>query len=100
MQWLQRISQREHNVRYRHYASSSMYFTVRIVTVRIVTVRIVVQSLSPVSRRDRIGCSHARNGLSEYLTGGDQPQCLHVDEITSVGIQKAVAVCIGMQIEP
>lgn len=94
MQWLQRISQREHNVRYRHYASSSMYFTVRIVTVRI-----VVQSLSPVSRRDRIGCSHARNGLSEYLTGGDQPQCLHVDEITSVGIQKAVAVCIGMQIE-
>ena len=82
-----------------------MYFTVRIVTVRIVTVRIVtvrivVQSLSPVSRRDRIGCSHARNGLSEYLTGGDQPQCLHVDEITSVGIQKAVAVCIGMQIEP
>lgn len=83
------------NVRYRHYASSSMYFTVRIVTVRI-----VVQSLSPVSRRDRIGCSHARNGLSEYLTGGDQPQCLHVDEITSVGIQKAVAVCIGMQIEP
>lgn len=95
MQWLQRISQREHNVRYRHYASSSMYFTVRIVTVRI-----VVQSLSPVSRRDRIGCSHARNGLSEYLTGGDQPQCLHVDEITSVGIQKAVAVCIGMQIEP
>ncbi len=100
MQWLQRISQREHNVRYRHYASSSMYFTVRIVTVRIVTARIVVQSLSPVSRRDRIGCSHARNGLSEYLTGGDQPQCLHVDEITSVGIQKAVAVCIGMQIEP
>lgn len=95
MQWLQRISQREHNVRYRHYASSSMYFTVRIVTVRI-----VVQSLSSVSRRDRIGCSHARNGLSEYLTGGDQPQCLHVDEITSVGIQKAVAVCIGMQIEP
>ena len=95
MQWLQRISQREHNVRYRHYASSSMYFTVRIVTVRI-----VVQSLSPVSSRDRIGCSHARNGLSEYLTGGDQPQCLHVDEITSVGIQKAVAVCIGMQIEP
>jgi len=95
MQWLQRISQREHNVRYRHYASSSMYFTVRIVTVRI-----VVQSLSPVSRRDRIGCSHARNGLSEYLTGGDQPQFLHVDEITSVGIQKAVAVCIGMQIEP
>ncbi len=95
MQWLQRISQREHNVRYRHYASSSMYFTVRIVTARI-----VVQSLSPVSRRDRIGCSHARNGLSEYLTGGDQPQCLHVDEITSVGIQKAVAVCIGMQIEP
>lgn len=95
MQWLQRISQREHNVRYRHYASSSMYFTVRIVTVRI-----VVQSLSPVSRRDRIGCSHARNGLSEYLTGGDQPQCLHVDEITSVGIQKAVAVCIGMKIEP
>lgn len=95
MQWLQRISQREHNVRYRHYASSSMCFTVRIVTVRI-----VVQSLSPVSRRDRIGCSHARNGLSEYLTGGDQPQCLHVDEITSVGIQKAVAVCIGMQIEP
>lgn len=95
MQWLQCISQREHNVRYRHYASSSMYFTVRIVTVRI-----VVQSLSPVSRRDRIGCSHARNGLSEYLTGGDQPQCLHVDEITSVGIQKAVAVCIGMQIEP
>lgn len=95
MQWLQRISQREHNVRYRHYASSSVYFTVRIVTVRI-----VVQSLSPVSRRDRIGCSHARNGLSEYLTGGDQPQCLHVDEITSVGIQKAVAVCIGMQIEP
>lgn len=95
MQWLQRISQREHNVRYRHYASSSMYFTVRIVTVRI-----VVQSLSPVSRRDRIGCSHARNGLSEYLTGGDQPQCLHVDEITSVGIQKAVAVCLGMQIEP
>lgn len=95
MQGLQRISQREHNVRYRHYASSSMYFTVRIVTVRI-----VVQSLSPVSRRDRIGCSHARNGLSEYLTGGDQPQCLHVDEITSVGIQKAVAVCIGMQIEP
>lgn len=95
MQWLQRISQREHNVRYRHYASSSMYSTVRIVTVRI-----VVQSLSPVSRRDRIGCSHARNGLSEYLTGGDQPQCLHVDEITSVGIQKAVAVCIGMQIEP
>lgn len=95
MQWLQRISQREHNVRYRHYASSSMYFTVRIVTVRI-----VVQSLSPVSRRDRIGCSHARNGLSEYLTGGDQPQCLHVDEITSVGIQKAVAICIGMQIEP
>lgn len=95
MQWLQRISQREHNVRYRHYASSSMYFTVRIVTVRI-----VVQSLSPVPRRDRIGCSHARNGLSEYLTGGDQPQCLHVDEITSVGIQKAVAVCIGMQIEP
>lgn len=95
MQWLQRISQREHNVRYRHYTSSSMYFTVRIVTVRI-----VVQSLSPVSRRDRIGCSHARNGLSEYLTGGDQPQCLHVDEITSVGIQKAVAVCIGMQIEP
>lgn len=91
MQWLQRISQREHNVRYRHYASSSMYFTVRIVTVRI-----VVQSLSPVSRRDRIGCSHARNGLSEYLTGGDQPQCLHVDEITSVGIQKAVAICIGM----
>lgn len=83
------------NVRYRHYASLSMYFTVRIVTVRI-----VVQSLSPVSRRDRIGCSHARNGLSEYLTGGDQPQCLHVDEITSVGIQKAVAVCIGMQIEP
>lgn len=83
------------NVRYRHYASSSMYFTVRIVTVRI-----VVQSLSPVSRRDRIGCSHARNGLSEYLTGGDQPQCLHVDEITSVGIQKAVAVCIGMKIEP
>ena len=83
------------NVRYRHYASSSMYFTVRIVTVRI-----VVQSLSPVSRRDRIGCSHARNGLSEYLTGGDQPQRLHVDEITSVGIQKAVAVCIGMQIEP
>lgn len=87
-----------------------MYFTVRIVTarivtarivtVRIVTVRIVVQSLSPVSRRDRIGCSHARNGLSEYLTGGDQPQRLHVDEITSVGIQKAVAVCIGMQIEP
>ena len=92
-----------------------MYFTVRIVTVRIVTVRIVtarivtarivtarivVQSLSPVSRRDRIGCSHARNGLSEYLTGGDQPQCLHVDEITSVGIQKAVAICIGMQIEP
>lgn len=62
---------------------------------------VVVQSLSPVSsRRDRIGCSHARNGLSEYLTGGDQPQCLHVDEITSVGIQKAVAVCIGMQIEP
>lgn len=100
MQWLQRISQREHNVRYRHYASSSMYFTVRIVTVRIVTARIVVQSLSPVSRRDRIGCSHARNGLSEYLTGGNQPQCLHVDEITSVGIQKAVAVCIGMQIEP
>lgn len=100
MQWLQRISQREHNVRYRHYASSSMYFTVRIVTVRIVTARIVVQSLSPVSRRDRIGCSHARNGLSEYLTGGDQPQCLHVDEITSVGIQKAVAICIGMQIEP
>ena len=100
MQWLQRISQREHNVRYRHYASSSMYFTVRIVTVRIVTARIVVQSLSPVSRRNRIGCSHARNGLSEYLTGGDQPQCLHVDEITSVGIQKAVAVCIGMQIEP
>lgn len=100
MQWLQRISQREHNVRYRHYASSSMYFTVRIVTVRIVTARIVVQSLSPVSRRDRIGCSHARNGLSEYLTGGDQPQCLHVDEITSVGIQKVVAVCIGMQIEP
>ena len=95
MQWLQRISQREHNVRYRHYASSSMYFTVRIVTVRI-----VVQSLSSVSRRDRIGCSHARNGLSEYLTGGDQPQCLHVDEITPVGIQKAVAVCIGMQIEP
>ncbi len=95
MQWLQRISQREHNVRYRHYALSSMYFTVRIVTVRI-----VVQSLSPVSRRDRIGCSHARNGLSEYLTGGDQPQFLHVDEITSVGIQKAVAVCIGMQIEP
>lgn len=95
MQWLQRISQREHNIRYRHYASSSMYFTVRIVTVRI-----VVQSLSPVSRRDRIGCSHARNGLSEYLTGGDQPQRLHVDEITSVGIQKAVAVCIGMQIEP
>lgn len=95
MQWLQRISQREHNVRYRHYASSSMYFTVRIVTVRI-----VVQSLSPVSRRDRIGCSHARNGLSEYLTGGDQPQFLHVDEITSVGIQKAVAICIGMQIEP
>lgn len=95
MQWLQCISQREHNVRYRHYASSSMYFTVRIVTARI-----VVQSLSPVSRRDRIGCSHARNGLSEYLTGGDQPQCLHVDEITSVGIQKAVAVCIGMQIEP
>lgn len=95
MQWLQRISQREHNVRYRHYASSSMYFTVRIVTARI-----VVQSLSPVSRRDRIGCSHARNGLSEYLTGGDQPQCLHVDEITSVGIQKAVAICIGMQIEP
>lgn len=95
MQWLQCISQREHNVRYWHYASSSMYFTVRIVTVRI-----VVQSLSPVSRRDRIGCSHARNGLSEYLTGGDQPQCLHVDEITSVGIQKAVAVCIGMQIEP
>lgn len=95
MQWLQCISQREHNVRYRHYASSSMYFTVRIVTVRI-----VVQSLSPVSRRDRIGCSHARNGLSEYLTGGDQPQCLHVDEVTSVGIQKAVAVCIGMQIEP
>ena len=95
MQWLQCISQREHNVRYRHYASSSMYFTVRIVTVRI-----VVQSLSPVSRRDRIGCSHARNGLSEYLTGGDQPQCLHVDEITSVGIQKAVAICIGMQIEP
>lgn len=95
MQWLQCISQREHNVRYRHYASSSVYFTVRIVTVRI-----VVQSLSPVSRRDRIGCSHARNGLSEYLTGGDQPQCLHVDEITSVGIQKAVAVCIGMQIEP
>lgn len=95
MQWLQRISQREHNVRYRHYASSSMYFTARIVTVRI-----VVQSLSPVSRRDRIGCSHARNGLSEYLTGGDQLQCLHVDEITSVGIQKAVAVCIGMQIEP
>ena len=95
MQWLQRISQREHNVRYRHYASSSMYFTVRIVTVRI-----VVQSLSPVSRRDRIGCSHARNGLSEYHTGGGQPQCLHVDEITSVGIQKAVAVCIGMQIEP
>lgn len=95
MQWLQCISQREHNVRYRHYASSSMYFTVRIVTVRI-----VVQSLSPVPRRDRIGCSHARNGLSEYLTGGDQPQCLHVDEITSVGIQKAVAVCIGMQIEP
>lgn len=95
MQGLQRISQREHNVRYRHYASSSMYFTVRIVTVRI-----VVQSLSPVSRRDRIGCSHARNGLSEYLTGGDQPQFLHVDEITSVGIQKAVAVCIGMQIEP
>lgn len=95
MQWLQRISQREHNVRYRHYASSSMYFTVRIVTVRI-----VVQSLSPVSRRDRIGCSHVRNGLSEYLTGGDQPQFLHVDEITSVGIQKAVAICIGMQIEP
>lgn len=95
MQWLQCISQREHNVRYRHYASSSMYFTVRIVTARI-----VVQSLSPVSRRDRIGCSHARNGLSEYLTGGDQPQRLHVDEITSVGIQKAVAVCIGMQIEP
>ena len=95
MQWLQRISQREHNVRYRHYASSSMYLTVRIVTARI-----VVQSLSPVSRRDRIGCSHARNGLSEYLTGGDQPQRLHVDEITSVGIQKAVAVCIGMQIEP
>ena len=95
MQWLQHISQREHNVRYRHYASSSMYFTVRIVTVRI-----VVQSLSPVSRRDRIGCSHARNGLSEYLTGGDQPQRLHVDEITSVGIQKAVAVYIGMQIEP
>jgi len=95
MQWLQRISQREHNVRYRHYASSSMYFTVRIVTACI-----VVQSLSPVSRRDRIGCSHARNGLSEYLAGGDQPQCLHVDEITSVGIQKAVAVCIGMQIEP
>ena len=95
MQWLQRISQREHNVRYRHYASSSMYFTVRIVTVRI-----VVQSLSPVSRRDRIGCSHARNGLSEYFTGGDQPQCLHVDEVTSVGIQKAVAVCIGMKIEP
>ena len=91
MQWLKRISQREHNVRYRYYASSSMYFTVRIVTVRI-----VVQSLSPVSRRDRIGCSHARNGLSEYLTGGDQPQCLHVDEITSVGIQKAVAICIGM----
>ena len=72
-----------------------MYFTVRIVTARI-----VVQSLSPVSRRDRIGCSHARNGLSEYLTGGDQPQCFHVDEITSVGIQKAVAICIGMQIEP
>lgn len=71
-----------------------------IVTVRIVTARIVVQSLSPVSRRDRIGCSHARSGLSEYLTGGDQPQRLHVDEITSVGIQQAVAVCIGMQIEP
>ncbi len=64
------------------------------------TVRIVVQSLSPVSRRDPGSDAHARNGLSEYLAGGDQPQRLHVDEITSVGIQKAVAVCIGMQIEP
>lgn len=44
--------------------------------------------------------SAASLSLSEYFHGGDSPQPFLVNQITAIGVQEPVSVCVGVQVEP